>query len=492
MNQEEVKKYLVDGYLPTIGIECHVQLKTKTKLFSSVDNEARDAEPNTLVSHICFGMPGALPVLNSEAVRLASKAAFALGTRPQAFSKFDRKHYFYPDLPKGYQISQFDEPIILNGKITIYLDDGTPKEVNITRAHLEEDAGKSTHPAGADYSLVDLNRAGTPLLEIVSEPELHNAQEAKAYAKELWLRMKYAGVSDVDLYHGNMRFDVNVSVSKDYSVFGTRTETKNLNSFRSVERAVEYEIKRQIEALEQGEKIVQETRGWLDDQQKTISQRSKEDAHDYRYFPDPDIPPVFLSDEYIATIETDLPDMPDVWREKLSKLGFDTQMTETLLEFQVESATDFLEMVVADATTAKTYANWIVNIEIPFLRQHNGLVINNEARYSAYSGTNKLLSEGKLSSNNAKLLLEKLLMTERTTNDVEKVAADLNLIQMNDSGELEAIVDKIIADNPKPVSDVVSGEMKAIGFLVGQAMKASGGKANPAEVQKILKQKLGV
>ncbi|HMT19100.1 MAG TPA: Asp-tRNA(Asn)/Glu-tRNA(Gln) amidotransferase subunit GatB, partial [Candidatus Saccharibacteria bacterium] len=199
-------KYMVRGYYPTIGIECHVQLKTKTKLFSSVSNEARDALPNTLINHICYGLPGALPKLNGEAVRLAAKAAYALGTEPQRFSKFDRKHYFYPDLPKGYQISQFEQPIILDGKITIYLEDGTEKTVAITRAHLEEDAGKSTHPTGADYSLVDLNRAGTPLLEIVSEPELHTSAEAKAYAKELWLRMKYAGVSDVDLYHGNMRF----------------------------------------------------------------------------------------------------------------------------------------------------------------------------------------------------------------------------------------------------------------------------------------------
>jgi len=224
------------AYTATIGIECHVQLKTKTKLFSGADNNARQAAPNTLVNHIDFGLPGALPVLNAEAVPLASKAAFALGTEPQHFSKFDRKHYFYPDLPMGYQITQYDEPIILGGQVTIVVG-GTPKTIGITRAHLEADAGKSTHPAGTDYSLVDLNRAGTPLLEIVSEPDMHTAAEARAYARELYLLMKYAGVSDADLYHGNMRFDVNVSVSKTGEL-GTRTETKNLNSFRSVERAV--------------------------------------------------------------------------------------------------------------------------------------------------------------------------------------------------------------------------------------------------------------
>ena len=268
-------------YTATIGIECHVQLKTKTKLFAAVGNDAREAPPNTLVSHICFGLPGALPVLNKEAIYLATKAAFALGTEPERFSKFDRKHYFYPDLPKGYQISQYDEPIITKGEITIELD-GEPKKIGITRAHLEEDAGKSTHPAGADYSLVDLNRAGTPLLEIVSEPDMHTSAEAKAYARELYLRMKYAGVSEANLYYGNMRFDVNVSVSKTDEL-GTRSETKNLNSFRSVEKAVDYEIRRQIERLEKGEKIVQETRGWDDAKQKTFSQRSKENADDYRY-----------------------------------------------------------------------------------------------------------------------------------------------------------------------------------------------------------------
>src|SRR4051812_36883099 len=278
-----------DQYKVTIGIECHVQLKTATKLFSAANNDAREAPPNTLVSHIDFGLPGALPVLNKEAIHLASKAAFALNSTPQKFSKFDRKHYFYPDLPMGYQITQYDEPIVLGGTVEIE-SDGQTKKIGITRAHLEADAGKSTHPAGADYSLVDLNRAGTPLLEIVSEPDMNTAAEAKAYAHELYLLMRYADVSDANLYYGNMRFDVNVSVSKDPATMGTRTETKNLNSFRSVEKAVEFEIARQTKELEKGNVIVQETRGWDDAKQKTFSQRTKEDSHDYRYFPDPDIP----------------------------------------------------------------------------------------------------------------------------------------------------------------------------------------------------------
>jgi aspartyl-tRNA(Asn)/glutamyl-tRNA(Gln) amidotransferase subunit B len=250
------------GYQATIGIECHVQLKTATKLFAAVGNDARDAAPNTLVSHICWGLPGALPVLNKEAVHLAIRAAFALNTRPQKYSYFERKHYFYPDLPMGYQISQLHEPIIKGGTVVVDTSDGQ-KQVHINRVQLEADAGKSTHPEGADYSLVDLNRAGTPLLEIVSEPDIRTPAEAKAYARELYLAMRYAGVSDCDLYYGNMRFDVNVSLSKGDKL-GTRTETKNLNSFRAVEKAVEYEIKRQTEVLEKGGQIVLETRGWND------------------------------------------------------------------------------------------------------------------------------------------------------------------------------------------------------------------------------------
>jgi len=496
LNVKDPVQYLVDNYLPTIGIECHVQLKTKTKLFSSVSNEARGAQPNTLINHICFGLPGALPVLNKEAVRLSAKAAYALGTKPQKFSKFDRKHYFYPDLPKGYQISQFEEPIILKGKISIFLEDGTEKIVNITRAHIEEDAGKSTHPVGADYSLVDLNRAGTPLLEIVSEPELHNSFEARAFAKELWLRMKYSGISDVDLYHGNMRFDVNVSVSKDIDKLGIRSETKNLNSFKSVERAVDYEIKRQIDLLEKGGQVAQETRGWLDDKQKTISQRSKEDAHDYRYFPDPDIPPIVLDDNYLSEIEKDLPIMPNEWRAKLKCLGIDRLQAENLLESQIEFNTDFLTLITKTfQEKSKVFANWVVNIEVPLrrLKSESGEIeIASSHRLFVFEGVYALVESGRVNSNNAKNIIEELLQIEKQPDSIDAYAESKGYIQMSNSGELEAIVDSVIRDNPKPAEDVRNGEMKAIGFLVGQAMKASSGKANPSEIQKILKLKLGV
>lgn len=493
MSDESIKKYLVDGYYPTIGIECHVQLKTKTKLFASVSNEAIDATPNTLVSHICFGLPGALPVMNEEAVRLASKAAYALGTTPQKYSKFDRKHYFYPDLPKGYQISQFDEPIILGGEIAIRLESGETRDIQITRAHMEEDAGKSTHPTGADYSLVDLNRAGTPLLEIVSEPVIHSAEEAKAYAKELWLRMKYAGVSDVDLYHGNMRFDVNVSVSKDPSKLGTRSETKNLNSFKSVERAVEYEIKRQIELLEKGEEIVQETRGWLDDKQKTVSQRSKENAHDYRYFPDPDLPPIILDDNYLKEIEKELATLPEEWRSRLKNVGLDDKSIEELIMADAEddrvSYLSVFEMF-NDADKAKNYANWVLNIFVPVQRETGMLVSSKDHILTLVNAVYDLSTGNKISSNNAKSLLEELAVVEELPQDIEKHAEKKGYIQMSDSGEIEKIVDQVIAENPKPVEDVKNGEMKAIGFLVGQVMKASQGKANPAEAKSILQEKL--
>src|SRR6185369_680249 len=301
-----------ERYTSTIGIECHVQLKTATKLFDAVGNDAREAEPNTLIGPLSFGLPGALPVLNKEALHLAMRAAFALDTVPQKFSYFERKHYFYPDLPMGYQISQLAHPIIVGGTVTVDVD-GKPVTIRVNRVQMEADAGKSTHPAGKDYSLVDFNRAGTPLLEIVSEPDMHSAAQAKAYARELYLRMRYADVSDCNLYYGNMRFDVNVSVSKTEK-WGTRTETKNINSFRAVEKTVEYEINRQIEVLEKGDKVVQETRGWDDAKQRTFTQRTKEDAHDYRYMPDPDLPPVVLTQEYVDEIKAAMPALPDDYR----------------------------------------------------------------------------------------------------------------------------------------------------------------------------------
>lgn len=484
-------------YTPTIGIECHVQLKTRTKLFAAVGNDAREAPANTLVSHICFGLPGALPVLNEEAVHLAAKAAFALGAEPQRFSKFDRKHYFYPDLPLGYQITQFDEPIILNGFVEIDVD-GERKRIGITRAHLEADAGKSTHPAGANYSLVDLNRAGTPLLEIVSEPEMHTAAEAKAYTRELWLAMKYAGASDANLYYGNMRFDVNVSVSKDQAVFGTRTETKNINSFRAVEKVVEYEIERQIAELESGNDIVQETRGWDDTKQVTFSQRTKEDAHDYRYFPDPDIPPVVLSETYVDEVRAEMPVLPAEWRARLQSINLDQQSIETLLDAEVEndeiSYLSLLDTVPSDAAYAATLANWFINIEIPYRRDNADKVgaLKDAERVEFYAELHKLVSAGKLSSTNAKALTIAVLQMDELPESLETYAEEAGFIQVSDEGAIAEIVAQVLVGNAKAAEDVKNGEMKAIGFLVGQVMKLSKGKANPQMAQDLIKKQLGI
>ena len=477
-------------YTVTIGIECHVQLKTKTKLFSGADNDAREAAPNTLVNHIDFGLPGALPVLNEKAVELASRAAFALGTEPQRFSKFDRKHYFYPDLPLGYQITQFYDPIIKDGEVTFTLD-GELKTVRIHEAHIEADAGKSTHPAGTDYSLVDLNRAGTPLLEVVSEADIHSPAEAKGYARELYLRMRYADVSDANLYYGNMRFDVNVSVSKT-SELGKRTETKNLNSFRSVERAAEYEVERQIGLLEQGERIVQETRGWDDAGQKTFSQRSKEDSYEYRYMPDPDLPPVVLSDEYVADVAAAMPELPDAYRTKFSAMGLDAKTAEDVIADPI--AAKLVGMVYDDAgpDTAKRVAFWLLRPQEDdetAAHEVEPTEVDTASQVKNLIALSQMVAENKLSSTAAKEVLDSMLKTGESP---EAIAETKNLLQVSDEGAIAEIVAAVLAENPKAAGDVQNGEMKAIGFLVGQVMKQSQGKANPALATKLIKKQLGI
>jgi aspartyl-tRNA(Asn)/glutamyl-tRNA(Gln) amidotransferase subunit B len=477
-----------EQYKVTIGIECHVQLKTKTKLFSAVDNNAREAEANTLISHIDLGLPGALPVLNEAAVKLATKAAFALGTRPAALSKFDRKHYFYPDLPMGYQITQFYEPIITSGEVSFTVD-GQKKTVRIHEAHLEADAGKSTHPDGADYSLVDLNRAGTPLLEIVSEPDMHSSVEAKAYARELWLLMRNADVSDADLYQGNMRFDVNVSVSKSETL-GTRTETKNLNSFKSVEKAIDFEVERQIELLEKGETVTQETRGWDEAKQKTFSQRSKEEAHDYRYMPDPDIPPVLLSDEYMNEVGDGFPPMPNEVRERLASLGIDQTAIETLLDELVAGRFVLAALDAgAAAEHAKKIANWLVS-DVQALTVDGNLTWQTaKLDVTNFIQLAEMVQSNSVSSTGAKAILVEMVASGKSP---DKLAEQLNVLQVSDTGEIDKIVAEVLAANTQAAQHVQAGEMKAIGFLVGQVMKASQGKANPSLAQELIKKQLGL
>ena len=484
MNIDE--KYIIDGYYPTIGIECHVQLKTKTKLFAGVSNDSNNAKPNTLVSHICFGMPGALPVLNEDAITLSIKAAFALNSRPQEFSKFDRKHYFYPDLPLGYQITQFDEPIVLGGHMDVIVD-GETVRIGVTRAHLEADAGKSTHPEGRDYSLVDLNRAGTPLLEIVSEPDMHSGAEARAYAEELYLAMKYADVSNVDLYQGNMRFDVNVSVSKDVNTLGTRSETKNLNSFKSVEKAVDYEVKRQIKLLDEGGKVLQETRGWNDSKLSTFSQRVKEDAHDYRYFPDPDLPPVIIPKSQIDEAQSVMPTMPAAYRQSFLKLGLDTSQLQSLINDPRVARHIQKSLDDHGQAVTKTIANWFTSIVLKMIS--DGATDWDNVLRAPWLELSGLIQDDKISSTSAKDIISDMIGSDESP---AAIAKRKNLMQVSDTGAIEKIVDDVLAANPKPAEDVKNGEMKAIGFLVGQVMKQSQGKANPAMAKEILVKKLGV
>lgn len=485
---------ILNKYDITVGVECHVQLATDTKLFSGADNDERDKSPNSAVSPIDYGLPGMLPVLNRGAIDLAIKAGKALNCEISRVSRFDRKHYFYPDLPKGYQITQMYQPIIGSGVVTVPREDGSSFGVRINHAHLEEDAGKLTHVSS--YSLVDLNRAGTPLIEIVSEPDIHSAVEAKAYVTELYHLMTYAGVTRGDLYHGNMRFDVNISIAlKGADKLGNRAEIKNLNSFRSVERATDYEFRRQVELLERGESIIQETRGWNEASQKTSSQRSKEDAQDYRYMPDADIPPVILSDEEIARIQADVPKLPNEWRAMLQELGLDFSQIETLITAENDyrgkvSLLDLIEKANSDPEKAKFIANWNVNIFIPLLREEE-FEISEIDYFTLESAIYELLNQNKLSSTNAKLVFRELAASEVLL-DAEKYATDKGYIQVSDEDAIMKIVDEVIDDpaSEKAVADLKNGNDKVIGFLVGQVMKKSGGKANPSKVQELVRKRV--
>ncbi len=473
-------------YITTIGIECHVQLKTKTKLFSGADNDAREAEPNTTVSPICFGLPGTLPVLNKEVVRLAVRAGLALSAKINLVSRFERKHYFYPDLPKGYQITQLAEPTIGSGLVTIRLSDDTEKRVRIHHAHIEEDAGKLTHPAGKDYSLVDLNRAGTPLIEIVSEPDMHTAEEAKVYAQELYLLMTYADVTFGDLYHGNMRFDVNVSIAPEGEPLGTRTETKNLNSFKAVERAVEYEVARQTKLVESGVKIVQETRGWNEAKQQTFSQRSKENAHDYRYFPDADLPPIRLGEAFVDEVRASMPILPDVYRESFGELGLDKSVTGALLA-KHESANMILDLRKNHGdTTAVRAAHWLSSV---VTQSDDESVDVSRLDQVSLAELSEMVEKNELSSTAAKEVLAELLAGGDSP---RAIAEQKNLLQVSDEGTIAAIVDEVLADlaNAQAIEDIRNGNERVIGFLVGQIMKKSAGKANPALAQKLIRERI--
>lgn len=482
-----VTQEMLDKYEMTIGIECHVQLATATKLFSCADNDARDKSPNSVVTPIDFGLPGMLPVLNRKAVDLAIKAGKALNAEVATVSRFDRKHYFYPDLPKGYQTTQMYQPIILAGHVDAPLEDGTHVRVRIHHAHMEEDAGKLTH--FGDYSLVDLNRAGTPLIEIVSEPDIHSALEAKAYAAELHRLMVYAGVTHGDLYHGNMRFDVNISVApKGSTELGKRAEVKNLNSFRSVEKAADYEFRRQVELLENGERVVQETRGWDDAKQITTSQRSKEDAQDYRYMPDADIPPIILTREEIAEIQATVPMLPPEYRQRWSTLNLDSSVIDFLLGTQAYAVlvTEVQEKAGNDIT--KRVAHWFSS-SLGRADEEAGSADMALLSPDGFIELATMVEANELSSTAAKEIFLELLISTKTAREI---ATSRNLLQVSDESAVAAVVDEVLADpaSQKSIEDIKAGKDKAIGYLVGQVMKKSQGKANPALAQKLIKERL--
>ncbi len=481
MNKTEIrKKYQVD-----IGIECHVQLKTKSKLFCGCGNDAREAEPNTLICEICLGFPGTLPYLNEQAVWLSLRAGLALNAKIPSITKFDRKNYFYPDLPKGYQITQFDQPIVGQGHVDVPLGDGSFK-VGITRAHMEEDAGKLVHPPAKDYSLVDLNRAGTPLLEIVSEPDIHSPAEAKAYVQELYNLMRFADVSEVNLYYGNMRFDVNTSVRlKDSKKLGTRTETKNINSFRNVERAAEFEIERQIVLLEKGEKITQETRGWDDAKGKTTSQRSKEEAEDYRYFPEPDLPPLRITGDIIEKAKSAQLLSLRAIRDKLANTGLRPDEVEEFISI----GPGFVSIYLADL--------------LPKASQRAASLIGRSWIGATEEAIDELIKQ--LHSTAKKRIIDELALAaeatikgELTNNQFRNYSYEQMLgkkptmpkAQISDTSEVEKIIELVIGRNQKAVTDYQNGNENSLKFLIGQVMKDSQGQVNPSVAADLLHKKL--
>lgn len=495
-------------YYPTIGIECHVQLCTKTKLFSEVDNDARGKEPNSCVSPVDFALPGMLPRLNGEAVRFCILAGKAMNCEINRFSRFDRKHYFYPDSPKGYQITQFYQPIIGAGYVE--LPSGT--RVRINHAHLEGDAGKLTH--FDTYSLVDFNRVDTPLIEIVSEPDIHSAKDAHDYCKELWRLMRYAGVTYGDLYNGNMRFDVNVSIAPEGSdELGTRAEVKNLNSFRSVERAVEYEISRQSKILDKGGRVIQETLGWNDATGVTTGQRSKEEAKDYRYMPEPDLPPIELSSEFIAEESAKLPLMPADYRAKFGGT-IKEDILEVLLDYpelmnvlgQLEQSLSghgsLRPVVMGEAPSSSVVTSGRPQKALVLVANLFSSVLLAEEKSAEYLNdlpTSKQLNDlaemnekKELSSTATKEVFLRFFDPQMRGRDTRTIAKELGVIQENDLGALEAIVDTVLSkpETLKAQEDFRAGSEKVLGFLVGQVMKESRGKANPSSVQEILRKKL--
>lgn len=471
-----------------IGLEIHVQLATQSKIFSGAST-TYGASPNAQACNIDLGLPGVLPVLNERAVELAVRFGLAIGAQINQYSIFDRKNYFYADLPKGYQISQFETPIVGEGTITITPENGRSRTIGITRAHLEEDAGKSVHDLYPGMTAVDLNRTGTPLLEIVSEPDMRSAQEASAYFRQIHTLARYVGICDGNLAEGSMRCDANVSVrSSGQAEFGERTEIKNINSFRFVEQAIEHEIARQIDVLEAGGKIERETRLYDPDKDETRSMRSKELSNDYRYFPDPDLLPLSISEAFIERIRGELPELPDARQERYaSTLGLSVA-DAVAISSDIDRA-DYFDACLAAGADAKQSANWMMGELSAYLNKHNVSISQSPIAPALLAQLIARIDDGTLSSKTAKTLFDALWGAEPAGN-VDELIETLNLAQLSDDGALTKIVDDLIAANPKQFDELRSGKEKMLGFFVGQVMKATQGKANPQQVNQIIRNKL--
>ena len=469
-----------------IGLEVHAQLATKSKIFSAA-SIAYGAAPNTQACAVDLGFPGVLPVLNKEVVRMAAKFGLAIGANVASRSVFARKNYFYPDLPKGYQISQYELPIVETGKLEIEVD-GQTKVVGVTRAHLEEDAGKSLHEDFHGLSGIDLNRAGTPLLEIVSEPDMRSAKEAVAYMKKLHSLVRYLEICDGNMQEGSFRCDANVSIRrKGEEKFGTRTELKNLNSFRFVERAINYEVERQIDVLERGGKIVQETRLYDADKNETRSMRTKEEANDYRYFPDPDLLPVVIEPEFLEKVKTTLPELPDDKKHRFVKEHQLSLYDASILTASRELAEYFEAVLKMAKNDAKLCANWVIGDLSAALNKHNLDIMDSPVTAKMLGGMIHRIIDNTISGKIAKQVFEAMWQGE---GDADTIIEAKGLKQVTDVAAIEKIVDEIIANNPKQVEQYRGGKDKLFGFFVGQVMKVTKGKANPAQVNELLKQKL--
>ncbi len=472
-------------YEAVIGLEVHAQLQTNTKIFCGCETRFGE-EANTRTCPVCIGMPGVLPVLNKKALEYIVKTGVATHCTVSPYSRFARKNYFYPDLPKGYQISQYELPVCEHGHVEIVVD-GAIKRVGITRIHLEEDAGKNLHQAESGASLVDLNRAGTPLMEIVSEPDIRSAEEASEYLKKLRSILRYIEVSDADMEKGNFRCDANVSIRPvGAKEFGTRTEIKNVNSFKFVQKAIEYEIKRQTQVLDEGGRVIQETRLFDSSKGVTFSMRSKEEAHDYRYFPEPDLVPIVVSKEMIEQIGKTIPELPDAKRERFAKdYGLPEYDADMLT--QSRAMASYFEEAVKLTNQPKVVSNWMMGELMRLLNAEAKEIEDCPIKPERLAGMIKMISDGVISTKIAKTVFEEMYKSGK---DAGTVVKEQGLVQVSDTGEIEKIIDEVIKANAGQAADYKAGKEKLFGFFVGQVMKASKGKANPDLVNQLLKKKL--